>query len=201
MSTTITVLNAGLRTPSSSRLLADRIADAVSAGLPDADLRIVDLRDYAHPMMDALLSGFPTGGLAEVLARVSASDALVVVTPTFQATYSGLFKTFVDLIDKEALRGTPVLLAATGGSERHSLMIDHALRPLFAYLGAEPLATGIYAATSDFGGGEGLQPRIERAARELAARLGESVTRDTGADTGTEAEVVPFEQLLRRYSA
>ena len=195
---TVTVLNAGLRVPSSSRLLAERIADAVGARLPGAELEIVDLRSYAHPMMDALLTGFATGELSEVLARVAASDALVVVTPTFQATYSGLFKTFVDLIDKDALRGTPVLLAATGGSERHSLMIDHALRPLFAYLGAEPLATGIFAATSDFGGGEGLQPRIERAARELASRLAVPGVDDR---EETEAEVVPFEQLLRRYSA
>ncbi|HET9128917.1 MAG TPA: CE1759 family FMN reductase [Propionibacteriaceae bacterium] len=196
---TITVLNAGLRVPSSSRLLSERIADAVRDRLPGADLEIVDLRDHAHPMMDALLTGFPTGVLADVLERVAASDALVVVTPTFQATYSGLFKTFVDLVDKDALRGTPVLLAATGGSERHSLMIDHALRPLFAYLGAEPLATGIFAATSDFGGGEGLQPRIDRAAGELADRLGGS--RPEGDRAVSDAEIVPFEQLLRRYSA
>ncbi len=196
---TVTVLNAGLRVPSSSRLLSERIADAVRDRLPGADLEIVDLRDHAHPMMDALLTGFPTGVLADVLERVAASDALVVVTPTFQATYSGLFKTFVDLVDKDALRGTPVLLAATGGSERHSLMIDHALRPLFAYLGAEPLATGIFAATSDFGGGEGLQPRIDRAAGELADRLGGS--RPEGDRAVSDAEIVPFEQLLRRYSA
>ncbi|HEX2857122.1 MAG TPA: CE1759 family FMN reductase [Propionibacteriaceae bacterium] len=196
---TVTVLNAGLRVPSSSRLLAERIADAVRDRLPGADLEIVDLRDHAHPMMDALLTGFPTGVLAEVLERVAASDALVVVTPTFQATYSGLFKTFVDLVDKDALRGTPVLLAATGGSERHSLMIDHALRPLFAYLGAEPLVTGIFAATSDFGGGEGLQPRIDRAAGELASRLGTGGVSENVAET--EAEVVPFEELLARYSA
>lgn len=200
MKPTITVLNAGLRVPSSSRLLAERIADAVGVRVPGARIELVDLRSYAHPMMDALLTGFPTGELADVLARVAASDALVVVTPTFQATYSGLFKTFVDLIDKDALHGTPVLLAATGGSERHSLMIDHGLRPLFAYLGAEPLATGIFAATADFGGGEGLEPRIDRAARELAARLAVPAA-DERAGAGADADVVPFEELLRRYSA
>ena len=194
---TVTVLNAGLRVPSSSRLLAERIADAVRAHLPGAELRIVDLRGHAHPIMDALLTGFPTGELADVLAGVAESDALVVVTPTFQATYSGLFKAFVDLIDKDALRGMPVLLAATGGSERHSLMVDHGLRPLFAYLGAEPLTTGIFAATSDFGGGEGLEPRIDRAARELESRLAEPASRH--GEAGARAD--PFEQLLRRYSA
>ncbi|MDA8438608.1 MAG: NAD(P)H-dependent oxidoreductase, partial [Propionibacterium sp.] len=141
----------------------------------------------------------PTGELAEVVQRVGRSDALVVVTPTFQAGYSGLFKSFIDLIDADMVRGTPVLLAATGGSERHSLMIDHALRPLFAYLGAEPVPTGIFAATSDFGGGESLQDRIERAAGELVGRLG--VVTATSDRTNSGGEVVPFEQLLRRYSA
>ncbi len=199
MSATITVLNAGLRVPSSSRLLAERIAEAVGARLAGADLRIVDLRSFAHPIMDALLTGFPTGELAEVVQRVGRSDALVVVTPTFQAGYSGLFKSFIDLLDADMVRGTPVLLAATGGSERHSLMIDHALRPLFAYLGAEPVPTGIFAATSDFGGGESLQDRIERAAGELVGRLG--VVTATSDRTNSGGEVVPFEQLLRRYSA
>ncbi len=199
MSLTITVLNAGLRVPSSSRLLAERLADAVGAQLAGPDLRIVDLRSFAHPIMDALLTGFPTGELAEVVQRVGRSDALVVVTPTFQAGYSGLFKSFIDLIDADMVRGTPVLLAATGGSERHSLMIDHALRPLFAYLGAEPVPTGVFAATSDFGGGEGLQARIERAAGELAGRLDAVNARSARPNAG--GEVVPFEQLLRRYTA
>ena len=199
MSATITVLNAGLRVPSSSRLLAERIAEAVGARLAGADLRIVDLRSFTHPIMDALLTGFPAGDLAEVVQRVGRSDALVVVTPTFQAGYSGLFKSFIDLLDADMVRGTPVLLAATGGSERHSLMIDHALRPLFAYLGAEPVRTGIFAATSDFGGGEGLQARIERAAGELVGRLG--VVSATSDPTTSGGEVVAFEQLLRRYSA
>ncbi|MDA8438921.1 MAG: NAD(P)H-dependent oxidoreductase, partial [Propionibacterium sp.] len=107
MSATITVLNAGLRVPSSSRLLAERIAEAVGARLAGADLRIVDLRSFAHPIMDALLTGFPAGDLAEVVQRVGRSDALVVVTPTFQAGYSGLFKSFIDLIDADMVRGTP----------------------------------------------------------------------------------------------
>ncbi len=199
-SPTVTVLNAGLRVPSSSRLLAERLADALRVRVPGVDLGIVDLRTLAHPIVDALLTGFPTGELAVVVERVTCSDALVVVTPTFQASYSGLFKSFVDLIERDALRGTPVLLAATGGSERHSLMIDHALRPLFAYLGAEPVPTGVFAATADFGGGEGLGDRVDRAAGELAARLPGVVDR-SGESQGVDAAVVPFDQLLRRYSA
>ncbi len=121
-------------------------------------------------LWDALLTGFPAGQLREALADVVAADALIVVSPTFQASYSGLFKSFVDLIEMDQLRGTPVLLAATGGTERHSLVIEHALRPLFAHLGAFPVPTGVYAATADFGGdyAPALAAPVTRAAQELA---------------------------------
>ena len=120
-----------------------------------------------------LLTGFPTGDLRDALADVTGADALVAVTPTFQRSYSGLFKSFLDLLEAGTLRGVPVLLAATGGTERHSLVIEHALRPLFSYLGALTVPTGVYAATADFGG-EGSAPlaaRVDRAAAELAALL------------------------------
>ena len=174
---TLTVISGGLRSPSSTRLLADQLGDAaraaIEAGGDDVDLRIVDLREHAHAITDALLTGFPTGALRDALADVTGADALVAVTPTFQGSYSGLFKSFLDLVEAGTLRGVPVLLAATGGTERHSLVIEHALRPLFSYLGALTVPTGVYAATADFGG-EGSAPlaaRVDRAAAELAALL------------------------------
>jgi FMN reductase len=88
----------------------------------------------------------------------------------FSASYSGLFKSFFDVLDKDALTGKPVLIAATGGTARHSLVLEHALRPLFAYLRAVVVPTGVYAASEDWGG-EGLAGRIERAAGELAALM------------------------------
>ena len=123
------------------------------------DLRVVDLREHAHAITDALLTGFPTGDLRDALAAVTGADALVVVTPTFQGSYSGLFKSFLDLVEAGTLRGVPVLLAATGGTARHSLVIEHALRPLFSYLGALTVPTGVYAATADFGGERQRAPR------------------------------------------
>lgn len=199
--TTITVLNAGLRNPSSTKLLADQIAAALRAGQPhDLDLSIIDLRNHAHAITDALLTGFPTGELVEVLHQVTHSDALVVVTPVFQASYSGLFKSFIDLIEPGTLRDVPVLLAATGGSERHSLVLDHALRPLFSYLGADPINTGVYAATSDFGpGAVELGHRVDRAAAQLLARVSPRSQRAIGGgerrreitDTATDTSDFP----------
>ena len=134
-------------------------------------MRTIELREHAHAIADALLTGFPIGALRGApRGRRPSADALVVVSPTFSASYSGLFKSFFDLFEAGSLPGMPTLLAATGGTERHSLVLEHALRPLFVYLGASPVRTGVYAATSDFGG-EGaarLEERIRRAAREVA---------------------------------
>ena len=95
--------------------------------------------------------GIPTPRLTELREQVAAADGLIVVTPVFNGSYSGLFKMFFDALDKDALTGTPVLIAATAGSARHSLVLDHAMRPLFAYLRAVVVPTGIFAATEDFG--------------------------------------------------
>lgn len=193
----LTVVSGGLRSPSSTRLLADQLAEASRRALVEAgdtvDVRLVELRGHAHAVTDALLTGFPTGALRDALADVTGADALVVVSPTFQASYSGLFKSFMDLVEAGTLRGVPVLLAATGGTERHSLVIEHALRPLFSYLGAPTVPTGVYAATADFGG-EGtpaLAERIERAAHELAGMVAGGPARPAPAP-----EVVPFSELL-----
>lgn len=193
----LTVVSGGLRSPSTTRLLADQLGAAAHAAIAsigdDVEVRQVELRDHAHAITDALLTGFPTGRLRTAVKDVTGADALVVVTPVFQGSYGGLFKSFVDLVEAGTIRGVPVLLAATGGTERHSLVIEHALRPLFSYLGALTVPTGVYAATSDFGG-EGaprLAERIDRAAGELAALVSGAARR-----TAIEPEVVPFEDML-----
>lgn len=193
----LTVVSAGIGSPSSTRLLAGQLADAASAAFAAAgetvDVRHVELRGHAHAITDAVLTGFPTGELRAALENVTAADALIVVTPTYQASYSGLFKSFVDLVEAGTLRGVPVLLAATGGTERHSLVIEHALRPLFSYLGALTVPTGVYAAMADFGGdgSAALAERVERAARELASLASGGSMRQAAS-----GEVVPFEDLL-----
>jgi FMN reductase len=174
----IAVITAGLSEPSSTRLLADLLAEATRAALEEggrtAEVEIIELRPLAHAVTDALLTGFPTGDLAAAIETVAAADAVIAVTPVFSASYSGLFKTFVDVLEPGTLDGKPVLVAATAGSARHSLVLDHALRPLFGYLHAVVVPTGVFAASEDWGtnGAAGaLRERVDRAAGELADLL------------------------------
>ncbi|MFJ5309978.1 FMN reductase [Streptomyces sp. NPDC088350] len=186
----LVVVSAGLSVPSSTRLLADRLAAAVDRQTP-VDIQVVELRDLAVDIAHNLTNGFPGRKLAEALDAVTRADGLIAVTPVFSASYSGLFKSFFDVLDKDALVGKPVLIAATGGSARHSLVLEHALRPLFAYLRAVVVPTGVYAASEDWGA-EGLPERIERAAGELAGLM-------AGLSPGRPASkptVVPFTDQL-----
>jgi FMN reductase len=173
----IVVVSAGLSTPSSTRQLADRLAaDAVSIlgerGV-EVEVSTFELRDLAHDITNHLLLGFAPPKLQEVLDAVATADGLIAVTPIFSTSYAGLFKSFIDVIDPQALTDLPVLIGATGGTPRHSLAIDYAIRPLFTYLHAIPVTTGVFAATADWGGGgdgvRSLPDRIFRGAEEFAA--------------------------------
>ncbi|WP_400993458.1 FMN reductase [Agromyces sp. GXQ0307] len=172
----IVVISAGLSTPSSSRQLADRLL-ADSANLlqergHEVEAKVFELRDLAHDITNHLLMGFAPPKLEAALDAVASADGLIVVTPIFTTSYAGLFKSFIDVIDPQALTDLPVLIGATGGTPRHSLAIDYAIRPLFTYLHARPVTTGVFAATSDWGGsGDGvrsLPDRIFRGATEFA---------------------------------
>jgi FMN reductase len=172
----LTVVSAGLSVPSSTRLLADRLAVATATALRghgvEPEVQVVELREHARDLADHLVTGFPNAELRPAIDAVTGADGLIAVTPIFAASYSGLFKTFFDVLDKESLTGTPVLLGATAGTARHSLVVEHAMRPLFAYLRAMAAPTGVFAAPEDWGGDGGvdraLAGRIERAAGELA---------------------------------
>ncbi|MEU2585768.1 FMN reductase [Streptomyces avermitilis] len=165
----LVVVSAGLSVPSSTRLLADRLAKATAARVP-AEVAVVELRDLAVEIAHNFTNGFPGRALAAAIEAVTQADGLIVVTPVFSASYSGLFKSFFDVLEQGVLAGKPVLIAATGGSARHSLVLEHALRPLFAHLRAVVVPTGVYAASEDWGA-EGLAERIERAAGELAGLM------------------------------
>ena len=147
----------------------------------------------------ALFNGVTKDELAEAITKVRDADGLIVVTPVFAASYSGLFKMFFDVLEEGVLDGTPVLVAATAGTARHSLVLEHALRPLFVYLHAVVVPTGVFAATDDFGD-TGLDRRIERAAGELAALMGkvDPTARRRRTVDDEFAEPTPFEELLRR---
>lgn len=182
----LAVVSGGLSQPSSTRMLADRLAEATVADLAgrgvEADLTVVDLRDHARDLTSMMLTGFASPALEAVIDSVTGADGLIAVSPVFSASYSGLFKSFFDVVAPSSLDGMPVVVAATAGSPRHSLVLDHALRPLFSYLRAEVVPTGVFAATDDWGsaaGGE-LGARIERAARQLAERV--EATDRTGAN-------------------
>ena len=209
----LVVVSAGLSVPSSTRLLADRLADAVVSATEargtSVEIEHVELRPLAHQLADHLMTGFASGDLADAIAKVRRADGMVVVTPVFAASYSGLFKTFVDVLEPGTLDGKPVLIAATGGTARHSMVLDHALRPLFSHLRAVVVPTGVFAASEDFGNtDEGhLDKRVRRAAGEFAVLMG--VDAETGERPITDERrsvedqfdnPTPFEELLRRAS-
>ncbi|KRB73930.1 NADPH-dependent FMN reductase [Nocardioides sp. Root190] len=206
--TSVVVVSAGLSVPSSTRILADKLGEAVRRSVAargqEVDVQHVELRPLAHALADHLLTGFPTGDLATSLEQVRRADALVVVTPVFSASYSGLFKTFFDVLEPGTLDGKPVVIAATAGTARHSLALDHALRPLFAHLHAVVVPTGVFAAAEDFGATDdgSLDKRVDRAAAELAALLGNGAGEPAAAPVRRQvadefAAPTPFEQLLR----
>lgn len=179
---TIAVVSAGLSQPSSTRLLADRLTDAAVARLADdgveTEVTVIELRDLAQDITNNLLTGFPSPRLDAAIQALTTADGAILVTPIFSTSYSGLFKSFIDVLDPQSLTGLPVLIGATGGTERHSLALDYAIRPLFAYLRAVVAPTGVYAASSDWGSVDaaagGLPERIGRAAGELAALVRDS---------------------------
>ncbi|NYH77456.1 FMN reductase [Actinopolyspora biskrensis] len=197
--TSVLTISAGLSQPSSTRLLADRLSTAVRGEQgEETAVDVVELRDHAHDITDNLLTGFANQRLRQVLELVDGADGLVLTSPVFTASYSGLFKSFVDVVDPESVRYKPVLLAATGGTERHSLVLEHALRPLLSYLRAQPVPTAVYAASADWGNDTELNQRITRAAGELATAVR---TEPERVRTDPFDDPVPFEQLFQDTTA
>jgi FMN reductase len=196
--TKLAIISGGPREPSSTRLLADRITAAVEAALAERNLTmtasVIELRPLGRPIVDAMLAGFASADLESAFEIIADADAVIAVTPAFNASFSGLFKSFFDVLPEETLSDMPVLIAATGGTERHSLVLEHALRPMFSYLHAVVSPTGVYAATDDFGAGHGsagLAERIRKAADDFARLVqacGPRARRDVFAEELTEME-------------
>ena len=199
-SRSLVVVSAGLSQPSSTRLLADRLSAAVDRHLRGAgieqQIEVIELRDHARDLVNNLLTGFPSPPLQAAIDAVLTADGLIAVTPIFSASYGGLF---FDLVERDGLAGKPVLIAAAGGTARHSLALEHALRPLFAYLNAAVVATAVYAATEDWGRSgvaaeDSLVDRIDRAALELSVAMS---VRRSAVRKDPFADPVPFDQLLQ----
>jgi FMN reductase len=219
--THVVVISAGLSVPSSTRILADALGAATVEHLspsvehlspsvehlsPSVELvettatyDVIELRDLAHLITDNTLTGFPTGALADAVRRVVEADAIIAVSPVYTGSYSGLFKMFVDVLEDGTLEGKPVLIAATAGTARHSLVLEFAMRPLFAYLRADVVPTAVFAASEDFGTGStvtggSLSKRIDRATHELADKV---LRRGTTLPDDPFDKPTPFEDLLR----
>ncbi len=166
----LVVVGAGASAPSSTRLLADRIASAVVATARerggDVTVTVIDLRPLATEINAALTTQVLGPGMTAAVAALAEADGLVVSTPVYKAGPSGLFTSFFQVLDDDLLIARPVILAATAGTARHSLVVDEQMRSLFAYMRALSVPTSVFASTEDWGD-VGLGSRIERAATEL----------------------------------
>ncbi|MDO4685566.1 MAG: FMN reductase [Corynebacterium sp.] len=209
----LVVITAGLSNPSSTRNLSDQLANATTAAITQrgeaVEVETIELRNLALDMAQAMVSagGVTTPALANAQNLVAGADGIIAVTPVFTASYSGLFKMFFDLLDDQIFDGKPVLVGATAGTARHSLVLDHAIRPLFGYLRAVIVPTGVFAATEDFGGSlaSELTERINRSATELATLMLTQGTTVAGlrqhasSTANDDAPITSFEELLRGH--
>ncbi len=193
------VISAGMGTPSSSRMLGDRLAEATvkamtAGGTPTPEVKVLELRDLAVDLATYYSSHVPTKTLQAAFDLVGTASGVIAVSPVLNAGVNGLFKLFFDLLDEGVLKGRPVLMAATGGTARHSLAIDQTMLPMFFYLKAAVAPTGVFAATDDWGTSEsGLMRRVQRAGTEFA----ELIERNPAVDYADEFANVPdFASLL-----
>lgn len=161
----VVAVSGGLQRPSKAAVLAEHLMDLIADEVPCRQ-HLVELGQLAPQLAGAVRRPQLPETVERALATVEQADLLVVATPVYRGAYTGLFKHFFDFIDQDALIDTPVLLAATGGSERHALVIDHQLRPLFSFFQARTLPLGVYATDKDF-----LGDRLEDAALIDRAKL------------------------------
>jgi FMN reductase len=174
----IVVINAGVSDPSSTRMLADRIAQRSVDRLKDlgrtVSISMIDLAPIATDIAKAVVAGFTNEAVSEALGKIAKADAVIAATPVYKAGISGLFKSFVDLMDNDLLIARPMVLAATAGTSRHAMVLDDQMRPLFAFMRALPVPTSVFAAPEDWASTD-LGRRIDRAGAELASFVGAGV--------------------------
>jgi FMN reductase len=208
----LVVVSAGASDPSSTAMLADRLAarTVAAAASHGAEIAVttIELRAMANEIGAALVSQNLGPKLTAAVEALGAADGVIAATPIYKAGVSGLFKGFFDVLDNDLLIGKPVALAATAGTARHALVVDEAMRSLFAYMRTLTIPTAVFAATEDWSGG-GLEKRLERAATELAilmeSAFAEQVKEESwdayqheyGSAGGTELEIDLDSDLMR----
>jgi FMN reductase len=166
----LAVISAGTSDPSATRLLADRIADrtcelASCHGRTVAS-NVIELREISAEISSALVSQLISPRLQAAITALGEADGIIASTPVYKAGPSGLFTSFVDVLDDDLIIARPVVLAATAGTARHALVVDEQMRSMFGYLRALTVPTSVFAAPEDWGD-PGLNTRIDRAAVEL----------------------------------
>ena len=153
--------------PSKTTALVSSILDVVTRDRADVATHLVEVDRIGPGLAGTVRRDALPASVQLELERIESADLLVVASPVYRASYTGLFKHLFDFVEQHALVGTPVLLAATGGSERHGLMIEHQLRPLFSFFQSLTLPNGVYASDADFTDyritSDELQQRIETA--------------------------------------
>lgn len=174
-------LSGGVGAPSSTTTVVRLVLEATAAllaerGVEPVQVELVEVRDVAMAATAETIGGLRDPQLDAALLTLERADALVVASPVFRGSYAGVFKTVLDLLEPGSLRGVPTVLAATSGTVRHTLVTEHALRPLLSYFGALTLPTTIVATPQDLVLGSRPVPelagRIARSAAELADAVG-----------------------------
>ncbi len=155
----VIVVNGSPNEKSKTAGLADLIVATASGMLPVETHRI-DVYRLGPSFTGARGRADVSLEVEDALMQAEHADLLIAATPVFRGSYTGLFKHFFDLVDQYALANTLVMLAATGGGEHHALVLDHALRPLFAFFQAHTLPVGVFASAGDFDGTTVLTPRV-----------------------------------------
>jgi FMN reductase len=169
----VVVLSGNTHRPSKARSLAETLAASVAA-LTALDLRFFDIADVG-PGIGAFTREELPQEAQTILHEIETADALIVSVPVYKGSYPGLFKHLTDFLDLTTLVNKPVLLAAKGGGQRHALIVEHQLRPLFGFFLALTVPTAVYASDDDYRDGEIadllLKERIQLAASQFAVLL------------------------------
>lgn len=145
----IVAVSGGLNNPSKTESLVQEILNELGQATP-INVHFIKFSEIGPLLGGAIYRNQLPQCVQDDLAAVEAADALIVGTPVYRASFTGLFKHFFDFVEQTALVDVPVLLAASGGSERHALVLEHQLRPLFSFFQAQTLPIGVYATDKDF---------------------------------------------------
>ncbi|ENO86091.1 FMN reductase [Thauera linaloolentis] len=163
----VVAVSGGLQRPSRTLSLVEALIDALGEQAP-ISVRLIELGSIGPRLAGALYPSQLPDDVRADIAAIESADFLVVASPVYRASFTGLFKHLFDFVDQNALIDVPVLLAATGGSDRHALVIEHQLRPLFSFFQAHTLPIGVYGSEAEIRDYEvsspALQARIDLAA-------------------------------------